>query len=152
MIETTIVAENLLNALEETVSRLRTVKPERAAARPSPDVWSAQEVLGHLLDSATNNHQRFIRAQQEDSLKFPGYAQDFWMNSQNYSESDWDELLELWYLYNRHLARVIRRIPADRLDTTCTIGNSKPVTLRFLVEDYLPHMQHHLEQIYKRSS
>jgi len=132
--------------------QLKAIEAEKASFKTSGSTWSIKEILGHLLDSAVNNHQRFVRAQQVDHLSFPGYEQTFWTNSQHYNESSWEELVDLWHLYNRHLAQVIRHIALDALDTTCTIGTSEPVTLGFIVEDYLHHMQHHLSQIYERSA
>ena len=145
------VAATLLQTVEEAVTRLRSIAPERTTFKPSEATWSAREVLGHLLDSAVNNHQRFVRAQQVSELTFPGYEQTFWVSSQHYQERPWLELLELWHLYNRHLAHVIRQIPADQWDTPCTIGTSETVTLGFIVEDYLPHLKHHLSQIWQRT-
>ena len=141
------VAATLLHTIEEAVTRLRATEPERTTFKASEATWSAREVLGHLLDSAVNNHQRFVRAQQVSEFSFPGYEQTFWVRSQHYQGSSWLELVELWYLYNRHLAHVIRHIPADQWDTPCTIGTSEPVTLGFIVEDYLPHLKHHLSQV-----
>ena len=145
------VANALLRTIEEAVTWLKSIDPERTTFKPSEATWSAKEVLGHLIDSAVNNHQRFVRAQQVDELTFPGYEQTFWVSSQHYQERPWLELVELWHLYNRHLAHVIRHVPANQWDTPCTIGTSETVTLGFIVEDYLPHLQHHLSQIGQRT-
>lgn len=118
--------------------------------KPSPDRWTIAEVIGHLIDSACNNHQRFIRAQEVESLTFPKYEQNFWVSRNAWSAADWESLVELWYLYNRQLARVIRQIPADQIQTQCKIGDYEPCTLEFLITDYLDHLIHHLHKIEER--
>jgi hypothetical protein len=141
------VADELTTIVDRAADRLARVPAERTTARPAEDAWSAQEILGHLLDSAANNHQRFVRAQQSSELQFPGYQQDDWVSANGYRDANWLELVQFWRLYNHHLARVIRRIPAAALDTPCQIGTGPPMPLRFLVEDYVVHLRHHLSQI-----
>jgi DinB superfamily len=140
------IAQELTSIVEEASGALRQLD-ERAASAATPGKWSPQQILGHLIDSAANNHQRFVRAQQVPDLLLPGYAQEFWVESQDYAHRNWLELIEFWRLYNRHLAYVISRIPADKLTTNCRIGASEPATLGWVIEDYLRHLKHHLEQI-----
>jgi hypothetical protein len=109
--------------------------------------WSRKQVLGHLIDSASNNHQRFVRAALQTSLDFPGYDQDGCVRVQGVEEAHWPLLVALWADYNRYLAHVIAHLPASKLEIPCRIGPNEPVTLRFLVEDYLRHLLHHLGQI-----
>lgn len=109
--------------------------------------WSRKQVLAHLIDSASNNHQRFVRASLQPSLDFPGYDQDGNIRVQAPQEADWRLLVSLWAEYNRYLAHVIARLPASKLDTTCRIGPNQPVTLSFIAEDYVTHLLHHLRQI-----
>jgi hypothetical protein len=103
-----------------------------------------------LIDSAANNHQRFVRAQYVDPLIFPKYEQNEWVRAQAYDEVDWAELLDLWQCYNRHLAHVIRHVPARSLNTRCVIGDYEPMTLQALIEDYVVHLKHHLAKIRER--
>ena len=145
------VARDLVAMVDATADRLAKLDEATARGRPAPGKWSIQEILGHLVDSAVNNHQRFVRAQQVDSLTFPKYEQDAWVSLQGYNETPWGELIELWRLANRHLAHVIRRIPDEQLGTMCHIEPYDPMTLEFLIEDYLVHMQHHLRQIDRQS-
>ena len=141
------VAAELIRVVEAASERLEKLSEEEAEARRSTGGWSKKEILGHLIDSAANNHHRFIRAQQVDELVFPAYEQDEWVRLQDYSSSSWSHMVGLWRLYNLHLARVIRRISPEKLETVCKIGSNEPVTLRYLVEDYLRHLKHHLERL-----
>lgn len=141
------VAKGLTLTVNEAVAGLEGLDPAVAARRPGPGKWSIQEIIGHLVDSATNNHQRFVRAQLAPELVFPKYEQNSWVACQNYGEANWPELLGLWQLYNLHLAHVIRNLPAEVLGRECKIGDLETVTLLFLVEDYLGHLKHHLKKI-----
>lgn len=127
--------------------------PEADARRkPAPDKWSIAELIGHLIDSAANNHQRFIRAQQLESGEpyiGPRYSQDSWVALNGYQEAPWTEIVDLGRLYNRHLARVIAHIPDELLPTEMRVGSLEPATLGFIIEDYLAHLQHHVRQIQK---
>ena len=140
--------------LRDTANRfsreLLAADPAAAARRPQPGAWSAKEVLGHLIDSAANNHQRFVRAQQADALMLPGYEQNHWVESQGYQAADWSHLVTLWGHLNLHLADVIARIPPATYGVSCVIGDSKPMTLEVLVVDYLRHLEHHAAQIRSR--
>ena len=126
--------------------------PEDAAAarRAGRDSWSGKEELGHLIDSAVNNHLRFVRASVEGAYTGPGYAQDDWVRSHGYHEWTWHSLIDVWRQHNAALVQVVKRIPQDKLDASCIIGGAAPVTLRFIIEDYILHMQHHLDHILGR--
>ena len=145
---------DLALALQETVDReaanLRRLSERDAGVKPAPKVWSKKEELGHLIDSAANNHIRFVRASFEPEFHGPGYAQDDWVRTHDYQGMPWAEILDFWQRYNHFLAGLVRRIPEDRLTTPCVIGNSETVTLQFLIEDYTLHMQHHLDHILQR--
>ncbi len=122
--------------------------PEAESSKPVlSGGWSRKQVLGHLIDSASNNHQRFVRAALQTALDFPGYDQDGCVRVQAVEEADWTLLVSLWAGYNRYLAHAIAHLPVSKLETLCRIGSDEPVTLRFLAEDYLRHLLHHLGQI-----
>jgi hypothetical protein len=148
--------------LRETVARctplLLALSDENTARRPGPRKWSPREILGHLIDSASNNHQRFVRAQFQDDLVFPGYEQDRWVEAQRYQDAAWNDLVALWRSFNLHLARVMEAAPEDvrtrerrrhNLDriSFAEVGPGAPVTLDFFMADYVEHMKHHLRQI-----
>ena len=140
-------AQRLRSTVIDAAQRLADLAEADVAHKPAPTRWSKKEILGHLVDSACNNHQRFVRAQLEGRLRFPGYEQEGWARCQDYADADWSLLLRLWRDYNLHLANVIARIPEDRATTSCEIGDNPAVTLEFLVEDYVRHMEHHLRQL-----
>jgi len=144
---TETVATKLDELVDEVASSLKTVDENIISSRPEEGKWSVKEIIGHLLDSAVNNHHRFVRANDYEEFGFPDYEQDLWVSRQNYQEADWPQLLQLWRGYNHHLAHVIRQIPEERLYSVCRIGDNEPATLRFLIEDYVDHMEHHLKQV-----
>ena len=109
--------------------------------------WVKKEILGHLIDSAANNHQRFVRAQFADPFIWPGYDQRAWVPVHRYRERPWAELVDLWVALNRHVAAVIEAVPAHKLQTTCRIGDSEAASLDWWMRDYLRHLQHHLAQL-----
>jgi len=109
--------------------------------------WTRKQIVGHLCDSAANNRQRFVRAAIVGAYAGPGYAQDEWVAAHGYADMEWETLLEWWRVEHEILRAVVRRIPAERLETMCTVGDDPPVTLRFLIEDYVAHHKGHLKQI-----
>jgi len=141
------IGESLRSTIASAEPRLQAIEEAQASVAPGLGKWSPKQILGHLIDSASNNHQRFVRAQSETVLRLQGYAQDHWVAAQHYGESSWPELIELWSAYNRHLAHVIAKIPESLRGVSCEIGESAPVPLSDLALDYVGHVDHHLGQI-----
>jgi hypothetical protein len=150
--------EDFGQTVEAAAERLRGMTEEEAQARGVSGGWSAKETLGHLIDSAANNHQRFVRAQFRDDLDFPGYEQDEWIAAQHYQEASWSRLIELWRLYNLHLLHVVSRIPVEKLRQPRRphslhriafrlVDENEAATLEYLIRDYVEHLKHHLKQI-----
>ena len=106
-----------------------------------------KEILGHLIDSAADNHQRFVRARFADPFVWPGYDQRDWVSLHRYRERPWGELVDLWVAMNRQVAAVIEAAPAGKLQTSCLIGAHEPAPLEWWMRDYLRHVKHHLEQL-----
>jgi hypothetical protein len=140
--------------------RLEAFSDAHAAVPRAPGKWSRKEIVGHLIDSASNNHQRFVRAQFTDELICPTYDQDAWVRSQRYRDAPWSELVSLLTLFNLQLARVMDAIPAEirtkprarhNLDQVAfrRIPASEPATLEYFMEDYMVHLEHHLAQIFE---
>ena len=130
-------AEPVLARIDESLSK------ERLLAGG----WSRKQLVGHLIDSASNNHQRFVRASLQESLTLPGYDQDGNVQVQAFQQAAWPQLLSLWSSYNRFLAHIIAHLPESKLQTACHIGDGDPVTLEFLATDYVAHLKHHLQQM-----
>jgi hypothetical protein len=151
------VAE-LREAVEKAVPQLLAL-PDEVNARPLVSgQWSPREIVGHLIDSASNNHQRFVRAQFQDDLVFPGYAQEDWVRVQAYGDAPWKELVTLWQSYNLQLARVMAAAPEEvRLRERARhnlhqigwqiVPEEKAATLDYLMSDYVGHLKNHLRQI-----
>ena len=151
-------AVRLAADVDEACSWLLTLDDDRTAERPGGGKWSPREILGHLIDSASNNHQRFVRACWQEDLVFAGYDQDAWVEAQRYQETPWPELVSLWADYNRHLARVMASVPTDVRQTPRARHNfdriayrpvapDQPSTLEYFMDDYVLHLEHHLRQI-----
>ena len=145
--------ERLAADIESTVNKacqeLENIASEVIEAKPEPGGWSVKEVIGHLVDSASNNHQRFVRLQVDDSLFFPDYSQDndAWVSIQGYQETSWHDLLALWRYFNLHIAHVIRTVDEDCQDHIWVVDEDTAVTLGELMIDYLRHLQDHMQQI-----
>jgi hypothetical protein len=140
----------LSSLLHQTIERERPhLLALTGMEAPKSGTWSRKEELGHLIDSATNNHIRFVLAAIDGEFRGLGYAQDKWVEAHGYRDMDWRNLVELWYGYNSLLVQEVERIPNEQLNNPCVIGSAVH-TLGFIIEDYVVHMQHHLDHIMAR--
>ena len=140
---------NLESIIHQASARLSQASEEMTSRKPSPQKWSAKEILGHLIDSASVNHERFLRVWLADGLILLGYPQDDFVRLEAWQERPWSEIVTLWQALNLHLAHLIERLPEAILQHRFTVGQNT-VTLEFLTEDYLAHLEHHLRQIWQR--
>lgn len=141
------IASDLGRTVAQAKPRLLELDNADTSARPSENKWAKKEILGHLLDSASNNHQRFVRATLQGSLTFPGYDQNALVDLQCYADVDWNFLVDFWAAYNRFLAHVINSLPPEGATVMCNIGNNEPAILEWIAQDYVAHLKHHLNQI-----
>ncbi len=133
-----------IDAADNLLSKLT----EETAQQPYPGgKWLRKEVLGHLLDSSVNNHLRFTVAALNGNYTGPEYDGEGWVRLNGYAQLPCATLLQHWRSRNELLANLVERIPDAALTATCRIGNNAPVTLQFLIEDYLDHLEHHVEQV-----
>jgi len=151
--------EDFKQTVESAAPRLLQITESQSERPRAEDQWSSKQIIGHLIDSAANNHSRFVLGQLKDDLVFPGYEQDRWVAAQHYQDASWSQLVELWRAYNLHLAHVMSYVPREKLETPCTqhslqtiafqtVAPSAPVTLEYLMKDYVVHLKHHLGQIF----
>jgi hypothetical protein len=151
-------ARRLRAALDAAEPALRAISDTDSARAHAPGKWSPRQIIGHLIDSATNNHQRYVRGALQDDLIFPGYAQDQWVDMQQYQQAKWGDLLTFWLAYNRHIATVMVAVPDDarlrvrsrhNLDEIATHApkRAEDVTLDYFMNDYVDHLELHLRQI-----
>lgn len=142
------LAAGLQKTIQEEEPKLRAILEVTAATRSAiAEGWSRKQELGHLIDSAANNRVRFIVAALNRNYAGPTYDGRGWVELGGYSDTPWTDLVELWTRLNEALVRTIERIPHERLSTLCTINEGAPVSLGFLIEDYVLHMRHHLDHI-----
>jgi hypothetical protein len=109
--------------------------------------WNRKQIVGHMLDSAANNRQRFVRAAIDGSYQGPTYGQQEWVAAHGYADQPWDTLLQWWRVEHEILAAVVDRVPAERMPCSCMVEGNAPATLQFLIEDYVVHQLWHLRQI-----
>lgn len=157
-----LVTSDYIVELRQTIDRARpfleSMSDEISSRRSAPRKWSPREIVGHLIDSASNNHQRFVRAQLSDGLEFQGYDQDAWVSVQQYQNAAWKDLVALWFYFNLHIARVMESAANDErvrprarhnLDEIAwkTVPRNQPTTLDYFMRDYVGHLKHHLAQV-----
>ena len=143
----TAQSREILEIVDGVKARLENYVEADWMRRAAPGKWCRKEILGHLIDSASNNHQRIVRAVIDGKVELPPYAQVEWVRAQGYEAEDGRAVLDFWTAYNRHLAHLIARIPADRLSAQWLAAGKPPMPLEALVVDYIRHMRHHLAQI-----
>jgi hypothetical protein len=140
-------ARRLESVVKSAYSRLAQLAEDDVRAAPAGMNWTRKQILGHLIDSASNNHQRFVRSQLEADITFPPYEQDGWIAAQRYDDRPWGELLLLWRSYNLHLVHLISVVPDAKLQNRCVVRADEPDTLGHHMTDYVRHLEHHLGQI-----
>jgi hypothetical protein len=139
--------EQLRALINQIPLRLSKLPASQVELKPSPSKWSPKEELGHLLDSAANNHQRIVRTQLETEPRMPGYDGNAWVELHRYQQRSWQEMIGLWQALNEQLLAAAKAVPDPAWSRTCTIADSSPLTLRFVFEDYIEHLVHHLRHM-----
>jgi hypothetical protein len=141
------LAHTFREEIDAIHSALLALPPELADTPARPGGWTRKQIVGHMLDSAANNRQRFVRAATEGEYTGPFYAQEAWVDAHGYAAQPWAVLLRWWEAEHEILLAVVDNIPSERLEARCVVGDDAPVTLRFLIEDYVHHQLGHLAQL-----
>lgn len=141
------IAEKITN-----LAPLRAISEADASKPATVGKWSRKQLLGHLVDSAHNNTQRFVRAQipahlSHGVLRLQGYEQDSWVRVAAYQLRPWAEIVDLWVALNRHIAHLIDHFDAASMGTLCAVGDDEPVPIEHIIVDYAGHLLHHYKQI-----
>jgi hypothetical protein len=150
--------DDFLRLVDEATARMLAIEDQDAGRPRAEGKWSRKEIVGHLIDSAINNHARFVRGALQPDFVFEGYDQDAWVRAQRYQDRNWAGLVRAWRVYNRQIAEVVRATPAEALERPrprhnlheiafCRLPAEAVATLQYLVEDYVAHLQHHLRQV-----
>ena len=137
------LSERLSAVLRTAMPWLVTISEAEASVPEREGKWSAKQVIGHLIDSAVNNQGRIVRLQIEAGQSLPGYQQMDWVDLEHYAEREWSQVLALWFALNEHVAWTIKHVERARLANRGVVAG-EPLTLGFLIEDYVAHMEHHL--------
>jgi hypothetical protein len=147
----TQLAQQFRAELNDIHAAIKALSPQIAEIPWREGGWNRKQIVGHMIDSATNNRQRFVRASEcaseGRSYAGPQYSQDAWVAAHGYASRPWETLLLWWEVEHEILASVVDNIPDDRLEISCTVGDDAPVTLRWLIEDYTAHQRWHLAQL-----
>lgn len=139
--------DHLLRLVAQSEPVFASFDGNRWQASRGDGKWTPLQLVGHLIDSAANNHQRFVRAMAQTRLEWPGYEQVAHVSVQDYAGADPGVCVALWAAYNQHLSHVIRQIAPAKALTLCAIGGAPEMTLADLVLDYVAHLEHHLRQL-----
>ena len=140
--------QRLLETLATSKDELSSISEEAASRKSDPSKWSQKEILGHLIDSAVNNLQRFTEVQfQPQPYHMRGYDQDGLVIANNYQNDDFQSILAFWLAINRRIAAVMASQNEETLKFKIKGIDGTTVDLNYLMTDYIDHMIHHLRQI-----
>lgn len=143
----TELAQRFRTEMESLRSTLFAVPAALADVPWREGGWTRKQIVGHLLDSAANNRQRFVRGAIDGTYTGPTYGQDAWVAAHGYADQTWETLLRWWQVEHEILTAVVERVPEGQYEARCMVDGEKPVTLRFLIEDYIDHQWWHMKQI-----
>ena len=141
------IAQHLRETIASVLPKLKDISDAEASVKPQPHKWSYKEIIGHLIDSACNNQQKFVRTMQQPHLDFVGYKQDSWVALQQYNDANWLKIIDIWAAYNHQIAHIIENVDPSVLGHTISIEGTGPFTLQFIMTDYAEHLKHHLQQV-----
>lgn len=147
--EFSTITNGILTFIDTWEQQLIDLPVDKISNRRNKQNRTIKQILGHLIDSAANNHQRMVRLQYTAKLQFPDYQQDndLWIALQDYENADWFTLIQLWKYYNLHMIQVIKSVDMSKLDNSWQSFEGATVTLRQMIEVYLGHIELHFNEI-----
>jgi hypothetical protein len=146
------ITGEILDLIGEWESRLLGFPNEIITAKKNSQGRTVKQIVGHMVDSASNNRHRIVHLQYQPSpLVYPDYANlgnnDRWIAIQNYQDENWENLVQLWKYSNIHICHVINHVNQEKLDNEWISALNKHITLKSMIVDYLPHLKLHLGEI-----
>ncbi len=144
--------QELLQLITEWEPKLAALSEDIVTNRRNRQDRNIKQIVGHMVDSASNNTHRIIHLQYQPlPLVFPDYANlgnnDRWIAIQNYQAEKWDDLLQLWKYSNIHIVHVINNVDRNKLDNEWITALNESVSLKAMITDYLRHFKLHLSEI-----
>ena len=137
--------EIAIHQLSDYISR---TEEEKVSVKLNPEKWSKKEIVGHLVDSGINNLQRFTEIQFMDNPYYVrDYNQDALVRVNNYQQEEIKNIFELLVSLNRRIIKIIRNLSEEVLSCNIVLPNHEQFTLKYLIEDYVYHFEHHVNQI-----
>lgn len=147
------ITNGISQGLETWESKLADLSEDTIMNKRNSQNRTIKQILGHMVDSVSNNTHRIIHLQYQDSpLSFPNYAtngnNDRWISIQNYQNENWENLIQLWKYSHIHLIHVIDNVSQEKLDNKWT-SESKygDIRLKDMITDFLRHFNLHLSEI-----
>lgn len=147
------LSKELLELIEDFKSEFISIGENFASIKLSEDKWTLKEIIGHLVDSASNNHQRILRMKMTDHLNFPDYKNTQWLELQQHNRMKFADLLGLFYFYNKLLANIIENISEEELVHRWEVQwdpKEDFIILEALVKHYVVHMRGHFTHMKER--
>jgi hypothetical protein len=143
------ITGEILEVINQWEPKLSSLPEDVISERRNSQNRTIKEILGHLVDSASNNHQRMVRLQYNPKLDFPDYQQDndLWIRLQDYQHAEWRDLTGLWKYYNLHIIRVMRLVNQESLSHTWENFQGNTITLQQMIEGYIEHTHLHFNEI-----
>ncbi len=138
------LAIELNGILDKYLPALESISGAEYNFKLSANKWSKKEIMGHMVDSAQNNIRRFIVAQYDEQPKII-YDQDKWVSLINYQSYNLPDLVNLWYLSNKHICQILKFMSPEMAVRESETENLH--TLYWLAKDYIKHLLHHLHQV-----
>jgi uncharacterized protein YdcH (DUF465 family) len=146
------IIQGLITLIEEWEPKLTGLSSKVISERRNSQNRTIKQILGHMVDSASNNTHRVVHLHYQPSpLVYPDYANlgnnDRWINIQNYQEENWNDLIQLWKYSNLHFVHLIKNVNNDKLENEWITALNAKVTLKAMIIDYLRHFKLHLNEI-----